>query len=99
MSGARRARHLWRRGQRGWPERFPLVQLPSPPLLLAMGGGLVAARTNGPTQTGAHAASHAALSVWAWKELTAGANVVRRAVGAGALAYTVGDIAQRVSGR
>ena len=98
MSGARQVRQLWRRGQRGWPESYPLAQLPNPPLLLAMGAGLVAARTEGSTHTAARATSHAALSVWAWKELTAGANVVRRAVGAGALAYIAADIQHRVSG-
>ena len=64
-----------------------------------MGGGLVAARTNGPVHTGARATSHAAFAVWAWEELTGGANVVRRAVGAGALAYLAADIETRVSGR
>ena len=27
---------LWRRGQHGWPERFPLVQVPNAPLLVAL---------------------------------------------------------------
>ena len=64
-----------------------------------MGGGLVAAWTNGPVHTCARAASHAAFAVWAWEELTRGANVVRRAVGAGTLAYIAADIEHRVSGR
>lgn len=95
MSGARQLRRLWRRGQRGWPERFPLAQLPNPPLLLAMSAGLVAKQTNGPVQTGARATSQAAFAFWAWGEATGGVNFVRRAVGAAALAYTVGDIPQR----
>ena len=89
MSGVRQ---LWRRGQRGWPERYPLAQLPNAPLLLAMGAGLVAARTDGVIHTGARTTFHAAFSFWGWSELTAGANVVRRALGAGALGYTAADI-------
>jgi hypothetical protein len=27
---------LWRRGQVGWPRRFPIAQFPNPPLLLAL---------------------------------------------------------------
>ncbi len=29
---------LWRRGQVGWPRRFPIAQFPNPPLLLALAG-------------------------------------------------------------
>ena len=92
MSGANRARRLWRRGQRGWPERFPLAQLPNPPLVVALGGGLLAMRTSGSVQTGARATFHAALSVWAWKELTGGVNLVRRALGAAGFAYIAAEI-------
>jgi hypothetical protein len=99
VSGAGRLRHFWRQGQRGWPERFPLAQFPNPPLLLAIGAGLVAGQTNGLVQTSARATAHTALAFWAWGELTGGVNFVRRAVGAGALAYTVADIAHRVSSR
>src|ERR1700692_3917147 len=30
---------LWRRGQVGWPRRFPVAQFPTPPLLLAFAVG------------------------------------------------------------
>ena len=75
------------------------MQLPNPPLLLAISAGLVAKQTDGPAQTSARATSQSALAFWAWGEATGGVNFVRRAVGAGALAYTVGDITQRVSSR
>lgn len=92
MSAPSRARQAWRRGQRGWPARFPLAQLPNPPLLVALGGGLVAARTGGPVRTGACATTYAALSIWGWEELTDGANPVRQVMGVGALVFVVGQI-------
>lgn len=82
-----RARSFWLRGQRGWPERYPLAQFPNPPLLVALCGGLIATRTSGSARTVAGATFYAALSLWAWEELTGGVNLVRRAAGAGGLAY------------
>jgi hypothetical protein len=79
----------WRRGQRGWPESFPLVQFPNAPLLVAVGGLLVAALTDGSVHFYARAAFYAGLSAWAWEELADGANWVRRALGAGGLVYVV----------
>jgi hypothetical protein len=66
--------------------------LPNPRLLVALGAGLVAARTGGCVRTGARATSYAGLSVWAWAELTAGASPARRVMGGGALAYVGGQI-------
>ena len=40
-------RKRWRRGKRGWPASFPVAQLPNAPLLVALGGLLVAAATHG----------------------------------------------------
>lgn len=80
---------LWRRGQRGWPASFPLVQLPNPPLLAATGAWLVAASTDGSVHDYARAAFYAGLGAWAWEEVTDGANWVRRALGAAGLAYVV----------
>jgi hypothetical protein len=79
----------WRRGQRGWPASFPLVQLPNAPLLVALGGGLVAALTDGSVRAYARAVFFAGLAAWAWQELAAGVNWVRRALGAAGLAYVV----------
>jgi hypothetical protein len=79
----------WRRGQRGWPARFPLVQFPNAPLLVALGGSLVAALTDGSAHSYARAVFYAGLAAWAWEELADGANWVRRALGAGGLVYVV----------
>jgi hypothetical protein len=83
------ARDLWRRGQRGWPESFPLAQFPNAPLLVALGGSLVAALTEGSVHAYAHAVFYVGLTVWAWEELTAGVNWFRRALGAAGLVYVV----------
>jgi hypothetical protein len=79
----------WRRGQRGWPASFPLVQFPNAPLIAALGAWLVAALTNGSVHDYARAAFYAGLTAWAWEELTGGVNWVRRALGAAGLVYVV----------
>ena len=89
MSTGPTLRDFWRRGQRGWPESFPLAQFPNAPLLAALGGWLVAALTDGPAHAYARAAFYAGLAAWAWEELAGGVNWVRRALGAGGLVYVV----------
>lgn len=87
--GSRTLKDLWRRGQHGWPPSFPLAQLPNAPLLLALGGWLVAELTDGSVHAYARAAFYASLAAWAWEELAGGVNWVRRALGAGGLVYIV----------
>ena len=79
------ARELWRRGQAGWPRRFPVVQFPNAPLLLALAGRRLEARAPVAGRT----AFGVGLTVWAWRELADGANWLRRALGAGVLAWIV----------
>jgi hypothetical protein len=79
----------WRRGQRGWPESFPIAQLPNAPLLTAFAAWLVAAATDGSVPYYARAAFFTALAAWAWGEMAAGANWVRRALGVAGLVYVV----------
>jgi hypothetical protein len=79
----------WRRGQRGWPASFPLAQFPNAPLLVALGGWLVAALTEGSVQDYARAAFYAGLAAWAWEELADGVNWVRRVFGVAGLVYVV----------
>jgi hypothetical protein len=83
------AKDLWKRGQHGWPERFPLVQFPNPPLAAALGGWLVAELTDGSVHPYARAVFYAGLSAWAWEELASGTNWARRVLGAGGLVYVV----------
>ncbi len=89
---------LWRRGQRGWPAASPVVQAPNPPLLVAFGGLIVAALTEGSVEAFAHAVFYVGLGVWAWQELTDGANMLRRVLGAGGLVYVVLKVGQALGG-
>src|SRR4051812_37797097 len=77
----------WRRGQRGWPARFPVVQLANPPLLAALAGWCIAAVSHGSLHAYARAAFYAFLAAWAWQELASGVNWFRRALGVAGLAY------------
>jgi len=85
---------LWRRGQHGWPARFPLAQFPNAPLLVALGGWLVAALTSGSLHDTARAVFYTGLAAWAWLELTGGVNWVRRLLGLGGLVYVVVQVAR-----
>jgi hypothetical protein len=82
-------RHVWRSGQHGWPRRFPLLQFPNAPLLVAFGSWLVAVLTDGSVHAYARAVFYVGLAVWAWGELASGVNRVRRAIGAAGLVYVV----------
>jgi hypothetical protein len=82
-------RDRWRRGQRGWPKSFPVAQLPNAPLLTAFAAWLIAAATDGSVHAYARAAFFTALAAWAWGEMAAGANWVRRALGVAGLVYVV----------
>ena len=79
----------WQRAQRGWPARFPIVQFPNAPLLVALGGWVVAALTDGSLHSYARATFYVGIAAWAWSELADGANWVRRTLGAGGLVYVV----------
>ena len=94
MSDRPTPRDLWKRGQRGWPAGFPLVQIPNAPLLAAFAGGSVAALTGGLVHDCARATFYASLAAWAWIELQDGANWVRRGVGAASLLFVVAKITE-----
>jgi hypothetical protein len=83
---------LWRRGQVGWPSRFPIVHFPNPPLLLAFAGWGVAAAANGAAHDVGRALTIVALGVWAWAEAVSGVNWFRRVLGAGALVWVVAGL-------
>ena len=87
------AAELWRRGQLGWPRRFPIAQFPNPPLLLAFAGGGVAAVADGALHDVGRAVFTVGLAVWAYKELAGGVNWFRRLLGGGALIWIVAALA------
>lgn len=87
---------LWRRGQRGWPQSFPLAQFPNPPLLVYLAAILVERASPGHLHDWAWAASRMALTVWGYEEAVHGVNWFRRCLGivvlAGVAAGLVSDL-------
>jgi hypothetical protein len=84
---------LWRRGQVGWPRRFPIAQFPNPPLLLAFAGWGLAAVAGGAAHDAGRAIFAVGLAVWAWEEVVGGVNWFRRLLGAAALAWILVGLA------
>jgi hypothetical protein len=80
---------LVREGRRGWPAAYPLVQLPNAPLLVAQAAAVGARVGEGRVRDAARAVAAVSFAVWAWQELTQGVNLVRRGIGAAALAALV----------
>lgn len=83
---------VWKRGQHGWPARFPVAQVPNAPLLLASAGWLTAELTHGSAHSYSRAVFLSGLGAWAWGELADGSNWFRRAMGAGGFAYVVATV-------
>jgi hypothetical protein len=92
MSTGSWVRQQWRRGRHGWPASFPIAQAPNPPLLVAVGGLLVAAPTSGSVHAYARAAFYVGLTAWAYEELASGVNWVRRVYGAAGLLYVMAKL-------
>jgi hypothetical protein len=84
---------LWRRGQVGWPSRFPIVQFPNPPLLIAFAGWGLGAATDGTAHDVGRAVFTLGLAVWAFEEAARGVNWFRRLLGAGVLVWIVARLA------
>ncbi len=87
------AAELWRRGQAGWPRRFPVAQFPNPPLLLAFAGSGLAALTHGTAHDAGRAISTIGLLVWAGQELAGGVNWFRRLLGTAVLVWILVGLA------
>ena len=87
---------LWRRGQQGWPRRFPIAQFPNAPLLLAFAGWGLAAVASGTAHDAGRAVFALGLGVWALGEATAGVNWFRRLLGVGAFVWIVVALAGKL---
>jgi hypothetical protein len=72
--------------QLSWPRRFPIVQFPNAPLILAFLAGQVAERVHGQGHADASAISYLTLTIWAYEELVHGVNWFRHLLG---LAYVI----------
>jgi hypothetical protein len=71
------------------PGGFVLAQWPNPPLWVALAAALAGRLTHGRVHAYATAVFYLALAVWAYLELTEGANWFRRLLGLAGLAYVL----------
>jgi hypothetical protein len=67
--------------QLSWPKRFPIVQFPNAPLIIAFVAGETASHAHGSTHGGAQAISYLAMVIWAYEELFHGVNWFRNLLG------------------
>ena len=63
------------------PRRFPIVQFPNLPLIVAFLAGAAAKFLNGSAHSYAASASSLAMTIWAYEELAYGVNWFRRLLG------------------
>ncbi|HEY5316452.1 MAG TPA: hypothetical protein VIJ20_00625, partial [Solirubrobacteraceae bacterium] len=80
-------------GQEGWPRRFPIAQLPNPPLIAAGVGWGLASFTEGSSHDVGRAVFTVGFAVWGVEEAVVGANWFRRLMGAGALVWLAASTA------
>jgi hypothetical protein len=66
-----------------FPQRFPIVQFPNPPLIIAVLASAAAARTHGSGHAYLTAISFLAFGIWAYEELLHGVNWFRHLLGLG----------------
>ncbi len=66
----------------GFPRRFPVIQFPNLPLILAFLAGQTSQLVPGGGRPYLTAVSYLAMTVWAYEELVHGSNWFRRLLGA-----------------
>jgi hypothetical protein len=76
------------------PRRYPIFQFPNAPLIAAMLSGAAARTTHGRTARAAAVISSLAQLVWAYQEITDGANRFRRLLGIAAAARAGSELAR-----
>jgi hypothetical protein len=93
-SRAAEAGHAFHRlTQLSWPRRYPLIQFPNAPLIVAFLSGQAASRITGQSHSYFQAISYLAMAVWAYLELTQGVNRFRNLLGLGYLISTAVHLA------
>jgi hypothetical protein len=70
----------------GFPRRFPIVQFPNPPLIIAFASGKASQFVHGAQHPYVAAVSYLAMTIWAYEELAHGVNWFRHLLG---VAYVV----------
>lgn len=78
----------------GFPKRFPVVQMPNEPLIIALAAGQLARFVGSTARADLLSVSRLAAAVWAYAEITQGANWFRRLLGAGGMVLTVLSVAK-----
>ena len=86
---------MTKRIPRSFPERFPIFQLPNRSAVVAFTAAAVARGTSGHVARDAAVISNVASLLWAYGEITDGANWARRLIGvAGGTYALVGLVSQ-----
>ena len=80
----------------GWPRRLPIVQFPNPPLLVAVGGSVLAAIADGVARSVGRVVFTVGLAIWALEEAVASVNWFRRVLGVGVLGWIVARLARKL---
>jgi hypothetical protein len=75
--------------QLSWPKRYPLVQFPNAPLILAFLAGQAASALHGGAHPYLAAVAYLAMIVWAYEELAHGVNRFRNLLGLGYAISTI----------
>jgi hypothetical protein len=70
----------------GFPRRFPIVQFPNLPLIIAFVAGEAGRFVHGSDHTYTASVSYLAMTIWAYEELTHGVNWFRHLLG---VAYAI----------
>ena len=90
-------RGLWHRFQHltqlSFPRRFPIVQFPNAPLIIAFAAGAAATHTHNPAHAYLAAISFLAIGIWACEELVHGVNWFRHLLGLGFAVSTIVHLA------
>jgi hypothetical protein len=84
------------------PQRFPILQFPSPPLIAAILAEGIARTTHGPYSRNAMRLSRLALLallVWSAEEIATGANWFRRSLGIAGGTYCLATLARPRTGK
>jgi hypothetical protein len=77
---------LKRVSELGFPRRFPIVQFPNLPLIIAFLAGEGGRLVHGPDHAYTASVSYLAMTIWAYEELTHGVNWFRHLLG---VAYAI----------
>ncbi len=80
----------------GWPKRYPLVQWPNPPLIVALLASVVGWFVSGDVQDYVTAIGIIGITVWAWEEAVDGVNLFRHALGLVVLINTIIGLVDRI---